>query len=37
MEFWDIYDKNRNKTGKLFRRDVDKFEEGEYNRAIDMI
>lgn len=34
MEFWDIYDKNRNKTGKLFRRDIDKFEEGEYHIVV---
>ena len=34
MEFWDIYDKNRNKTGKLFRRDIDKFEDGEYHIVV---
>ena len=30
-EFWDIYDEQRNKTGKLAERGVDKLKEGEYH------
>ena len=28
-EFWDIYDENRRKTGKIAERDVYKFKKGE--------
>ena len=30
-EYWDIYDKDRNKTGRLAERDVYKLKEGEYH------
>ena len=30
-EFWDIYDINRNKTGRLAERGVYEFKEGEYH------
>ena len=30
-ELWDIYDKNRKKTGKTARRDIDELKEGEYH------
>lgn len=33
-EFWDIYDKNRNRTGKLAERGVYKLEEGEYHVVV---
>ena len=33
-EFWDIYDENRNKTGKLAERDVYEFNEGEYHIVV---
>lgn len=33
-EFWDIYDKNKNKTGRLAERDVYKFKEGEYHIVV---
>lgn len=33
-ELWDIYDKNRNKTGKKAERDVYQFKEGEYHIAV---
>ena len=33
-EFWDIYDENRNKTGKLAERGVYKFKEGEYHIVV---
>ena len=33
-EFWDIYDKNKNKTGRVAERDVYKFKEGEYHIVV---
>ena len=33
-EFWDIYDKNRNKTGKLAERDGYEFKDGEYHVVV---
>ena len=36
-EFWDIYDKNRNKTGKLAQRGVDKLKEGEYHIVVTAV
>lgn len=33
-ELWDIYDKNRNKTGKKAERDVYQLKEGEYHIAV---
>ena len=34
VEFWDIYDKNRNKTGRLAERGVYEFKEGEYHLVV---
>ena len=36
-EFWDIYDKDRNKTGKLAQRGVDKLKEGEYHIVVTAV
>lgn len=36
-ELWDIYDKNRNKTGKLAQRGVDKLKEGEYHIVVTAV
>lgn len=36
-EYWDIYDKNRNKTGKLAQRGVDKLKEGEYHIVVTAV
>lgn len=33
-ELWDIYDKNKNKTGSLAERDVYRFCEGEYHIVV---
>lgn len=33
-EFWDIYDENRNKTGKLAERDGYEFKDGEYHIVV---
>lgn len=33
-EFWDIYDENRNKTGKLAKRDEYEFKDGEYHIVV---
>lgn len=33
-EFWDIYDENRNKTGKLAERDGYEFKDGEYHVVV---
>ena len=33
-EFWDIYDENRNKTGKLAERDEYEFKDGEYHIVV---
>ena len=33
-EFWDIYDKNKNKTGRLAERDAYQFKEGEYHIVV---
>ena len=33
-EFWDIYDKNRNKTGNLAKRDGYEFKDGEYHVVV---
>ncbi len=34
VELWDIYDKNRNKTGRLAERDAYLFKEGEYHIVV---
>lgn len=36
-EIWDIYDTNRNKTGRTARRGVDKLKEGEYHIIVNAI
>lgn len=36
-ELWDIYDKNRNKTGRLAQRGVDKLKEGEYHIVVTAV
>ena len=36
-EFWDVYDKDRNKLGKLAQRGVDKLDEGEYHIVVEVI
>lgn len=36
-EFWDIYDKDRNKTGRLAQRGVDKLKEGEYHIVVTAV
>lgn len=36
-EFWDIYDKDRNKTGRLVQRGVDKLKEGEYHIVVTAV
>lgn len=33
-ELWDIYDKNRRKTGKIAERDVYEFKDGEYHIVV---
>ena len=33
-EFWDIYDKNKKKTGKIVKRDEYKFKDGEYHIVV---
>ena len=33
-EFWDIYDQNKCKTGKLAQRDVYQFKRGEYHLVV---
>ena len=33
-ELWDIYDKNKNRTGRFAERDVYKFKEGEYHIVV---
>lgn len=33
-ELWDIYDKDRNKTGRFAERDVDRLKEGEYHIVV---
>ena len=33
-ELWDIYDENRNKTGRLAERNVYKFKENEYHIVV---
>lgn len=33
-EYWDIYDENRKKTGKIVERDVYEFEPGEYHIVV---
>lgn len=33
-ELWDIYDKNKNKTGRVAERDVYRFKEGEYHIVV---
>lgn len=34
MEYWDVYDKYRKKTGKICRRDIDPLEDGEYHIVV---
>ena len=36
-EYWDIYDKDRNKIGKLAQRGVDKLNEGEYHIVVTAV
>lgn len=36
MEIWDIYDINRNKTGKTILRNGAVFKPGEYNLSVDV-
>ena len=36
-EFWDIYDTNRNKTGKTAERGVYELKEGEYHVIVNAI
>ena len=36
-ELWDIYDRDRNKTGRYAERGVYKFKEGEYHLAVSAI
>ena len=36
-EFWDIYDENRNKTGKLAERGVYELKEGEYHIIVTAV
>ena len=36
MEFWDVYDKDRQKTGKTVRRGIDSLAEGEYHLAVEV-
>ena len=33
-ELWDIYDRNKQKTGKTAERGVDQFKEGEYHIVV---
>jgi len=33
-ELWDIYDENRNKTGKVAEREITKFEKGEFHIVV---
>ena len=36
-EYWDIYDKERNKTGRLAQRGVDRLNEGEYHIVVTAV
>lgn len=36
-ELWDIYDENRNKTGKIAEREITKFEKGEFHIVVSAI
>ena len=36
-EFWDLYDKDRNKLGKLAQRGVDNLSEGEYHIVVTAV
>lgn len=36
-EYWDIYDKDRNKTGRLAQRGVEKLKEGEYHIVVTAV
>lgn len=36
-EYWDVYDKDRNKTGNLAQRGVDKLKEGEYHIVVTAV
>ena len=36
-EKWDIYDVNRNKTGRTAERGIDELKEGEYHIVVDAI
>ena len=36
-EFWDIYDTNRNKTGRTAERGVDELKKGEYHIIVNAI
>ena len=38
MELWDVYDKNKKKTGKIIDRHSDeRLNEGEYHLAVEAI
>lgn len=37
IEFWDIYNEDRKKTGKLYQRDKEKLQEGEYHLVVTAI
>lgn len=36
-ELWDIYDENRNKTGKIAEREITEFEKGEFHIVVSAI
>ena len=36
-EFWDIYDKNKKKVGRVAQRDVDELKDGEYHIVVTSI
>ncbi len=36
-ELWDVYDENRNKTGKIVERGKYQFQKGEYHLAIEAL
>lgn len=38
MELWDVYDINRNKTGKIIdRRSGERLKDGEYHLVVEAI
>ena len=36
-ELWDVYDINKNKTGKIAERGVTKLQNGEYHIAVQAV